>query len=63
MAVPQPRRESVASLIISLVLMTAGAVIGAVQMVVFMIPAEVVPGGVSSLAIILNDLIGTPVGV
>lgn len=43
--------------------MTAGALLGAVQMVVFMIPAEVVPGGFSSLAMILNDLIGTPVGV
>jgi len=51
------------ALTIDLILMTAGALIGAVQMVVFMIPAEVVPGGVSSLAIILNKLIDTPVGV
>jgi uncharacterized membrane-anchored protein YitT (DUF2179 family) len=58
-----PRRESLRALTIDLILMTAGALIGALQMVVFMIPAEVVPGGVSSLAIILNKLIHTPVGV
>jgi uncharacterized membrane-anchored protein YitT (DUF2179 family) len=58
-----PRRESLRMLTIDLIMMTAGALIGAIQMVVFMIPAEVVPGGVSSLAIILNKLIATPVGV
>ncbi len=63
MSVPRPQRERVRILIIDLILMTAGAVIGAIQMVVFMIPAEVVPGGVSSVAVILNKLIDTPVGV
>jgi uncharacterized membrane-anchored protein YitT (DUF2179 family) len=58
-----PRRASLRALTIDLIMMTAGALIGAIQMVVFMIPAEVVPGGVSSLAIILNKLIATPVGV
>jgi uncharacterized membrane-anchored protein YitT (DUF2179 family) len=63
MVPPKLRRESAYTLVTSLTLMTAGALIGAIQMVVFMIPAEVVPGGISSLAIILNKLIGTPVGV
>lgn len=44
-------------------LITAGAVLGAIQVAVFMVPADVVPGGVSSLAVILNRVAGTPVGV
>ena len=63
MAVPRPQRESLRVLIIDLILMTAGALIGAIQIDVFMIPAEVVPGGVSSVAVILNKLIDTPVGI
>ncbi len=63
MVISKHRRENLTALAIAVILMTAGAIIGAVQMVVFMIPAEVVPGGVSSIALILNDLIGTPVGI
>lgn len=43
--------------------MTAGALISALEVVVFMIPAEVVPGGVSSVAVILNILFGVPAGI
>jgi len=63
MVISKPRRENLTALAVTIILLTAGAIIGAVQMVVFMIPAEVVPGGVSSIALILNDLIGTPVGL
>lgn len=48
---------------LAIALMTVGAVISALSVVVFMIPAEVVPGGVSSVAVILNALVGTPVGL
>jgi uncharacterized membrane-anchored protein YitT (DUF2179 family) len=47
----------------SFALMTAGAVVSSIEVVVFMLPAEVVPGGVTSLAVILNALTGSPVGV
>jgi uncharacterized membrane-anchored protein YitT (DUF2179 family) len=62
MALSQLQRENLRALVSSLILLTAGAVIGAIQVAVFMIPAEVVPGGVSALAMIFNELIGTPVG-
>lgn len=42
---------------------TVGAVLNALAVVVFLIPADVVPSGVSGLAVILNELIGTPVGI
>ena len=44
-------------------LITLGAAVGAVEVGVFLLPAEVVPGGISSLAVILNAVIGAPVGV
>jgi uncharacterized membrane-anchored protein YitT (DUF2179 family) len=46
-----------------IVLMTLGAVISAVSVVVFMTPFEIAPGGVTGAAVILNHLIGTPVGL
>ncbi|MBN2305607.1 MAG: YitT family protein [Anaerolineae bacterium] len=56
-------RQYLRRMLTSFILMTAGAVISAVEVVIFMLPAEVVPGGVTSLAVILNAVIGSPVGV
>lgn len=56
-------REDIRTALLSFVLLTIGPIIGAFQMVSFMIPAEIVPGGVSSLAVIQNELIGFPVGI
>jgi uncharacterized membrane-anchored protein YitT (DUF2179 family) len=65
MAIPKAnvRRDSLRAMTATVILLTLGALVGAVQVVVFMIPAQVVPGGVSALAIILNELIGSPVGL
>lgn len=63
MSISKLRHKGISTQVIAVILMTVGAVVGAFQMVVFMIPAEVVPGGVSSLAILLNKLIDSPVGV
>ena len=57
------RRYPVRQVITAVALMTAGSVIAGLQVVVFMIPAEVVPGGLSSVAVILNALFDTPVGL
>lgn len=46
-----------------LVLLTIGALLGAVAVNVFYTPAEIAPSGISGLAIILNHLVGTPIGV
>ena len=51
------------ALTVRLVLLTAGGFIGAIAVNVFYVSANIAPGGVSGLAIILNELIGTPVGL
>lgn len=51
------------ALVTRLILLTVGAFIGAVAVNVFYVPADIAPGGISGLAIILNKLIGTPVGL
>lgn len=56
-------RAALQTTILQVVLLTAGALLGAVQVAMFMIPADVVPGGVSSLGIITNELTGVPVGL
>jgi uncharacterized membrane-anchored protein YitT (DUF2179 family) len=44
-------------------LLTLGAVISAIAVVVFEAPFQIAAGGISGLAIILNYLIGTPIGL
>ena len=51
------------SFALRLILMTAGAVIGAVSIIVFMAPFNIAPGGVSGVAVILNHLFNTPIGL
>ncbi|RME79001.1 MAG: YitT family protein [Chloroflexi bacterium] len=43
-------------------LLTAGALILAVNMNIFMIPANIAPGGVAGIALIINQFTGWPVG-
>lgn len=43
--------------------LTAGAVLGALAVVLFFAPANIAPGGLSGIAIILNSQIGTPIGL
>lgn len=45
------------------VLLTAGAVLLALSVDLFLVPSDLAPGGVSGLAIILRRLVGTPVGL
>ena len=56
-------RRRVRTVIMSWILLTIGALLGAFQVVMFNIPADIVPGGVSSLGIISNELTGVPVGL
>lgn len=44
-------------------LMTIGAICIAISVDLFLAPNDVVTGGVTGVAMILNDLIGTPIGV
>ena len=46
-----------------LLLLTLGALISAIAVIVFEAPARIAPGGVSGLAIILNSLYGLPIGL
>lgn len=45
------------------VLLTAGALLGAVGVVVFLLPHQIAPSGVSGIGVILNHLTGIPVGL
>ena len=57
------RRVNWRSFILRLFLMTLGALIGAVSVIVFMAPFNIAPGGVSGVAVILNHLFNTPIGL
>lgn len=45
------------------ILLTIGALLGAVGVTVFYTPANIAPSGISGIGVILNHLIGTPVGL
>ncbi len=55
-------RPSVLSLIGMFVLLTVGAIISAIAVIVFEAPFNIAPGGVSGLAIIINSYTGWPIG-
>lgn len=40
-----------------------GSLIGAAGVVYFLVPAQIAPGGVSGVSVLLNEVIGTPVGI
>lgn len=44
-------------------LVVLGTVIAALAVAVFQVPAQIAPGGVAGLSIVLNHLLGTPVGL
>ncbi|MFQ3674248.1 MAG: YitT family protein, partial [Aggregatilineales bacterium] len=48
---------------VSLAMLSVGAVINAASVVIFLTPFNIAPSGVSGLAVILNTLIGTPIGI
>ena len=56
-------RPSLFSLIWMFGLLTVGAVISAVAVIVFEAPFNIAPGGVSGLAIIVNSYTGWPIGL
>ena len=54
---------TVARIVRDYLLITIGAICIAVSVDLFLVPNKVVTGGVTGVAIILNDLIGTPIGL
>jgi len=57
------RRNAGVNVVREGLLLTAGAVLLALSVDLFLVPSDLAPGGVSGLAIILRRLIGTPVGL
>ena len=57
------RASSIFSLIWHIFLLTLGAIISALGVIVFEAPFKIAPGGISGVAIILNHLIHTPIGL
>ncbi len=56
-------RRAAFTLIYRYVLLTIGAIISALALIIFEVPADIAPGGVSGVAIILNDIFDTPIGL
>jgi uncharacterized membrane-anchored protein YitT (DUF2179 family) len=50
-------------LAIDLILMILGALLSAVGVIIFQAPFDIAPGGISGIALILNELIATPIGL
>lgn len=50
-------------LIIDLVLLTTGGILAGAALDIFYAPFDIAPSGASGLAVILNELIGTPIGL
>lgn len=57
------KRNQTIELVTNIVLLTLGALISAVSVIVFLQPFDVAPGGISGIAVILNHLINSPVGL
>lgn len=49
--------------VIDIALLLAGSLTGALSVIVFMAPSDIAPGGVSGAAIIINSLLGIPIGL
>ncbi|MFN8565263.1 MAG: YitT family protein [Anaerolineae bacterium] len=58
-----PRLSSAFRLGWQVFLLTVGAIISAVAVIVFEAPFKIAPGGISGIAIILNYVIHTPIGL
>jgi uncharacterized membrane-anchored protein YitT (DUF2179 family) len=54
---------TIARILRDYVMMTIGVICIAVSVDLFLVPNDVVTGGITGMAIILNDLFGTPVGL
>jgi uncharacterized membrane-anchored protein YitT (DUF2179 family) len=50
-------------LVSRVILLTGGGIIIALSVVIFLVPADIVPAGATGFATILNELIGTPIGL
>ncbi|MEO1166940.1 MAG: YitT family protein, partial [Chloroflexota bacterium] len=44
-------------------MLTIGAGIGALAVMIFLAPNDIAPGGVSGIAVISNRVLGTPIGL
>lgn len=59
----RPQKTSWQSLLVRLLLIVMGAVLEAASVIIFMAPFKIAPGGVAGIGVILNHLIGTPIGL
>lgn len=60
---PVLRRIDLRSLLQRYLLLTAGALLAAVNIALFLAPSNIAPGGVSGIAIIINEVTGWPIGI
>ena len=55
--------KTIFKIIVRYIVMTIGAIIGAISVILFMAPFEIAPGGVSGVAVLLNHILNTPIGL
>jgi len=51
------------SMVLRFILLTVGGLVSAFGVIVFLVPSNIAPGGVSGVGVILNHLIGVPIGL
>ncbi|MGJ3239427.1 MAG: YitT family protein [Anaerolineae bacterium] len=57
------RARKLRNFLVTYIMLTAGAIIGSMGLIVFLAPNNIAPAGVSGIAVISNFLFGTPIGV
>ncbi len=63
MASKLPAASTIWGLFGRFILLTTGTLIGAVSVVVFFVPAQIAPAGITGLSVIANSLFNTPIGI
>lgn len=56
-------QETPVQIAIKYIEITAAAILGALSVVIFLIPADLIPTGITGVAVLLQELFGLPVGV
>jgi uncharacterized membrane-anchored protein YitT (DUF2179 family) len=63
MASKLPAAETIWGLLGRIISLTLGILIGAVSVVVFYVPAQVAPAGITGISMIANTMLNTPIGL
>lgn len=63
MSVKMPPPSGMMEILSRFLLLTIGMIIGSISVVVFLVPAQIAPAGITGIAVISNVLLNTPIGM